>query len=115
MATTVEESAGGKRGFESSGKPPGQTGTFAVRGDYWSLGYGGPTFPLKDLKGLSYIQRLLQHPGEEFHSLDLLSGTGTTYHAESGPLTSARTEGTDSVGGLGDSGEMLECASEAGI
>jgi predicted ATPase len=96
----------GKRGVQSSSEPAAQTGTFAVRGDYWSLGFGGPTFPLKDLKGLSYIQRLLQHPGEEFHSLDLLSGT--TLHAESGPLTSARTEGTDAVGGLGDSGEMLD-------
>ena len=106
MATTGELSDSGKRGVQSSRKPAAQTGVFAVRGDYWSLGYGGPTFPLKDLKGLSYIQRLLQHPGEEFHSLDLL--TGTTLHAESGPLTLARTEGTDAVGGLGDSGEMLD-------
>ena len=106
MATTGEGSGVGRRGFESSGKPAAQTGTFAVRGDYWSLGCGGPSFPLKDVKGLSYIQRLLQHPGEEFHSLDLLSGS--TLYAESGPRTSARTEGTDTVGGLGDSGEMLD-------
>ena len=106
MATTEQVSDSGKRGVQSSSKPAAQTGTFAVRGDYWSLGYGGPTFPLKDLKGLGYIQRLLQHPGEEFHSLDLLSGT--THHAESGPLTLERTEGTDAVGGLGDSGEMLD-------
>ena len=83
MATTEEGSGVGRKGFESSGKPAAQAGTFAVRGDYWSLGCGGPAFPLKDVKGLSYIQRLLQHPGEEFHSLDLLSGS--TLHAESAP------------------------------
>ena len=87
MATTEQVSDSVKRGVQSSSKPAAQTGIFAVRGDYWSLGYGGPTFPLKDLKGLSYIQRLLQHPGEEFHSLDLLSET--TLHAESGPDFSA--------------------------
>ena len=88
--------------------PAAETGTFTVRGDYWTLGYGGTTFTLKDVKGLSYIQRLLQHPGEEFHSLDLLSGPGLMNLAGSDHKPSAQIEGTDRVGGLGDSGEMLD-------
>ena len=108
MATTDEVVAGRKGGTESPGKPASVTGTFAVRGDYWTLGYGRATFPLKDIKGLSYIQRLLQHPGEEFHSLDLLSGPGLVNLAESEHGPSVQVEGTDRVGGLGDSGEMLD-------
>jgi hypothetical protein len=108
LATTEERSDGLKGGVEPPAKAAAQTGTFAVRGDYWSLGYGGPSFPLKDVKGLSYIQRLLQHPGQEFHSLDLLSGPGSMNLAENELRTSVQIEGTDSVGGLGDSGEMLD-------
>jgi predicted ATPase len=107
LATTEEGSGGRITGAESIGKPAA-TGTFAIRGEYWTLSYGGTTFPLKDFKGLSYIQRLLQHPGEEFHSLDLLRGPGSIALAETERGTSAQIEGTDSVGGLGDSGEMLD-------
>ena len=108
MATTDEGAAGRKRGTETPTKPSSESGTFSVRGDYWTLGYGGTTFPLKDIKGLCYIQRLLQHPGEEFHSLDLLSGPGLVNLSESEHGLSEQIEGTDRVGGLGDSGEMLD-------
>jgi predicted ATPase len=108
LATTEERSGGRKKGVEPPGKPAAANGTFAVRGEYWTLGCGGTTFPLKDIKGLSYIQRLLQHPGEEFHSLDLLSGPGSMNRAASKHKHAAQPEGTDSVGGLGDSGEMLD-------
>jgi hypothetical protein len=79
-------------------------GVFSVHDDYWTLGYGGITFPLKDIKGLSYIRRLLQHPSAEFHSLDLLRDPGSTNFTEIWYGTSLRIEGADSVGGLGDSG-----------
>jgi hypothetical protein len=74
--------------------PTGQTGVFVCRGEYWTIGYGSASFSLKDIKGLGYIQRLLQHPGEEFHSLDLLNGPGARAAA--------------SISGLGDAGEMLD-------
>lgn len=108
MATSKEGLGGRKTGVEFIGKPAAKIGTFAVRGDYWTLGYGGSTFALKDVKGLSYIQRLLQHPGQEFHSLDLLSGPGLMNFTESDHKPSKQIEGTDRVGGLGDSGEMLD-------
>lgn len=60
-----------------------QSGLFVCNGEYWTLGYNNADFSLKDIKGLGYIQRLLQHPGEEFHSLDLLNGPGGGAELES--------------------------------
>jgi non-specific serine/threonine protein kinase len=50
------------------------TGVFALTGDYWTLGYRGARFTLRDTFGLGIIQRLLQHPGERFSALDFRSG-----------------------------------------
>ena len=49
-----------------------RSGVFSRSGDYWTIGLGASRFPIRDIKGLGYIQRLLQHPGKEFHALDLL-------------------------------------------
>jgi tetratricopeptide (TPR) repeat protein len=88
--------------------PSTSTVIFARNREYWTVGYAGSIFPLKDVKGLSYIQRLLQHPAEEFHSLDLLNGPGTGPAPVSNERSLVKPEGTDSVGGLGDAGEMLD-------
>ena len=80
----------------------------ARTGEFWTIGYSGKTFSLKDLKGLSYIQRLLQHPGEEFHALDLLSGPTSVSSANRGDQSSPIIEGTHRVGALGDAGEALD-------
>jgi TolB-like protein len=85
-----------------------QTAVFAASGEYWTLGYSGATFPLKDVKGLSYIWRLLRHPGEELHALDLLHESGAVTNMSSDGQVLAKPEGTDRVGGLGDAGEMLD-------
>jgi len=88
----------------------GQAGIFACSGEYWTLGCGNTTFSLKDIKGLGYIQRLLQHPGEEFHALDLLGSTGTSAAPEVERVDQNSVLGgaTVSIGGLGDAGEMLD-------
>ena len=87
-----------------------QTGVFVCSGEFWTVGYGNTSFSLKDIKGLGYIQRLLQHPGEEFHSLDLLSGpsAGTAADLERTDKASLLGGATVSIGGLGDAGEMLD-------
>jgi predicted ATPase len=54
-----------------------QTGIFALTGEYWTIRYCGVKCSLRNSLGLSYVQRLLQNPGEEFHALDLLMGRGT--------------------------------------
>jgi len=68
----------------------------------------GSTFSLKDVKGLSYIQRLLQHPGEEFHALDLLGTEAAPAQDPSADQAAVLGGAGVSVGGLGDAGEMLD-------
>ncbi len=95
--------------WEPLPKPAGATtGILTRNGEYWTVGYGGTNFSLRDVKGLNYIQRLLQHPGEEFHSLDLLNGPVAAIPPDGDEKSSVRPEGTDRVGGLGDAGEMLD-------
>jgi len=83
-----------------------RTAIFVLNGEYWTVGYGGATFLLKASKGLAYIHRLLRHPNEEFHVLDLLSGSGTNFIPESADTSS--TDSSLTVGRLGDAGEMLD-------
>ena len=47
---------------------------FRKEGEYWTVGYGGKAFRLKDTKGLGYLAHLLRHPAAEFHVLDLAGG-----------------------------------------
>ena len=51
-----------------------QKGIFRKEGEYWTVGYGGKSFRLKDTKGLGYLAHLLRHPAAEFHVLDLVGG-----------------------------------------
>jgi hypothetical protein len=90
------------------GTPPAQTGILARNGEYWTVGFSGTRFSLRDVKGLSYIQRLLQHPGEEFHALDLLSGPGALANTESANPDNASLPVGVNIGGPGDAGEMLD-------
>jgi class 3 adenylate cyclase/tetratricopeptide (TPR) repeat protein len=94
--------------WEPLSKPSsGIRAIFARTGEYWTVRYGDANFSLKDVKGLSYIQRLLQHPGEEFHALDLLDrpGAGSSAAADETSMLSDTGVG---IGGLGDAGEMLD-------
>jgi tetratricopeptide (TPR) repeat protein len=68
--------------------------------DFWTITFGADSFQLKDTKGLGFLQTLLQHPGREFHVLDL-SGGGE-------PLV----EGSGRQAG-GDAGELLDPAARA--
>src|ERR1700683_3100702 len=63
----------------SSGAAPARgrnahAGIIRKEGEYWTVGYGGKTFRLRDTKGLGYLAHLLRHPGVEFHVLDLFGG-----------------------------------------
>jgi len=84
------------------------TALFALNGENWTVGYAGNTFSLRASKGLAYIHRLLGNPREEFHSLDLLSGSGAQFTPESSTFETSSTETDLSVGRLGDAGEMLD-------
>jgi predicted ATPase len=87
-----------------------QLGRFVQHGEDWTIGYGAETFPLRNVLGLTYIQRLLQHPGEQFHALDLLSGTTSSefLEADASRLTRSRDDDNLVVGRPGDTGPILD-------
>jgi hypothetical protein len=90
--------------------PGTQSGIFVSSGEYWTIGHGGKSFSLKGVKGLSYIQRLLRHPHDEFHVLDLLNepGTGTNSGITVTDISSVLRDSGVSIGRLGDAGEILD-------
>jgi tetratricopeptide (TPR) repeat protein len=112
LAETFHGSAEYKTKSASHGSAPTQTGIFTRGGEYWTVGYAGATSSLRDIKGLHYIQRLLQHPGEEFHALDLLGDSGASAVSESERIEkheSSLPAGVFFRHGLsGDAGEMLD-------
>jgi tetratricopeptide (TPR) repeat protein len=69
---------------------------FLREGEYWSVTYGGSTFRLKDSLGLGYLVRLLEHPGQEIHVLDLAGER------------SAGGAGVNEAIDTGDAGELLD-------
>src|SRR6266446_5089608 len=93
-----------------------QKGVFRKEGEYWTVGYGGISFRLKDSKGLGYLAHLLRHPSVEFHVLDLAGGiAGQRDDNESNQSAHGLPPGDDDlekprihVTGLGDAGEMLD-------
>jgi hypothetical protein len=88
--------------------PAARIGTFAQNGEFWTISYGGESFSRKDVKGLAYLRFLLQHPGEEFHAMDLVRGTGATVLTHSSAAEATSAASGLSIGGLGDAGEMLD-------
>src|SRR5258705_6079131 len=94
-----------------------EKGIFRKEGEYWTIGYGGKAFRLKDSKGLAYLARLLRHPWTEFHALDLVGATAGRNaseeepHRPNGALPQSAEELESAgihMGGLGDGGELLE-------
>src|SRR5260370_32039218 len=51
-----------------------QKGVFRKEGEYWTVGYGGNAFRLKDTKGLGYLPQLIPHSANEFHLRHLVWG-----------------------------------------
>jgi predicted ATPase len=83
-----------------------QAGIFASAGEYWTIGYGGVTCTLRNSLGLSYVQRLLQSPGEEFHAQDLLTGGTLSVGDAERPDKNALRDLTPSR--LNDLGPMID-------
>ena len=89
---------------------PGDTplNVFRPEGEYWTIGYRGSTFRLRDAKGLRHLHRLLADPGREFHVTDLVTVTGET-RAHSG---GAAREGL-SIVSSSDAGSLLDPEAKA--
>jgi tetratricopeptide (TPR) repeat protein len=109
MATRSTNSGGGSA---LSGDGTRSSAVFARNGEYWTLGYRGATFQLRDIKGLTYIQRLLRHPDAEFHVLDLHSDSGSAAVSDSSRVEKYESDLPKGVsfrqGLTGDAGEMLD-------
>src|SRR6266850_6894637 len=93
-----------------------QMGIFRKEGEYWTIGFAGNAFRLKDTKGLGYLAHLLRHSAVEFHVLDLVGGiAGERDEDEAGRPAHGlprREEDLEKAGihiaSLGDAGEMLD-------
>ncbi len=99
-----------------------QTGVFARNGETWTIEYRGEAVSLRDVRGLAYIQELLQHPRREFHCLDLTAGVNPSGHSggaiegDNQPIDSASEDLTRAglrIGTPGDAGEMLDAAAKS--
>src|SRR5262249_38920434 len=53
---------------------PPVTNAFYREGDYWTLAYDCVVLRLRHAKGLGYLGRLLRHPNQEIHVMDLVAG-----------------------------------------
>src|ERR1700756_2440152 len=103
-------------GDRVTGFRPSVSGIFRNEGEYWTVGYGGKAFRLKDTKGLGYLAHLLRHPSVEFHVLDLAGGIPgqrdedeTSQSAQGLPRGDGNLEKAGiHIASLGDAGEMLD-------
>ncbi|HEX2272662.1 MAG TPA: AAA family ATPase [Acidimicrobiales bacterium] len=84
-------------------------GVFTLEGEYWAIHYGGAEARLRDSKGLRYLARLLQAPGQEVHALDLVVGEGGRGAAS---LGAARQSGLGTTVN-GDAGAVLDARAKA--
>ena len=109
------------RGASSSWPPipvsPEQA-LFRKEGEYWTVGYAGTQFRLKDTKGLAYVAHLLRYPGMKFHALDLARGTDFAQPGEHRAATSRfNAQELDNAGvhvrNLGGADEMLDRRAKA--
>ena len=111
LGAAMENDNGNSKGGADPSQPAdsssAQTGIFVRSGDQWTIAYGGTTFSLRDMKGLAYVQRLLQHPYENFHALDLVGWNTVGVGSETSGAGDRLPTGV-SVRGLGDAGAMLD-------
>jgi hypothetical protein len=79
--------------------------TLRREGDVWLFEYAGEPVRVRDSKGLRYLARLLDSPGVEVHSLDLMGAGEAPAAAEAGAASDA---GLGVTAGSGDAGPLLD-------
>jgi AAA ATPase-like protein len=94
-----------------------EKGLLRKEGEYWTVGYGGKVFRLKDTKGLAYLAQLLRSPGTDVHALDLVGGTVDRgeWREDEADRCVALPQRVEElaragihIGSLGDAGEVLD-------
>src|SRR5260370_15250167 len=114
--TWSAQSGSSGTGDPAPGAPSAQTGVFRKEGEFWTVGYGGKSFRLRDAKGLGYLAHLLRRPAAEFHVLDLAGGiAGQGDDDETSQSAYGLPRGAEDlekagihIGSVGDAGEMLD-------
>jgi hypothetical protein len=87
---------------------------FRREGEYWTISYEGSVVRLKDAKGLRHLARLLTHPGQEFHAVDLEAAEGQP--GQAAPVGPRDRAGGDELAvrpDLGDAGALLDATAKA--
>lgn len=79
------------------------------RGDAWEVTGGTAPFHLRDAKGLHHLARLLAHPGQEFHALELVGAAAPTAAASATPDPELAVR----RGGQEDAGPILDPRAKA--
>jgi predicted ATPase len=123
MAPETRRARYGSAGTSNLGSSVGygKQGVLRREGEYWTVGYVGNAFRLKDTRGLGYVAHLLRHPAVEFHVLDLFGGIASRREEDESSRSAQRlprgAEDLESAGihitGLGDAGEMLDDQAKA--
>src|SRR6202171_3561597 len=95
--------------FQNTAVP--EQAIFHKEGEFWTVGYRGKFFRLKDTKGLGYLAHLLRHPTAEFHVLDLAGGISNQRDDDETSLPRGEEDletPAIHVTTLGDAGELLD-------
>jgi len=94
--------------------PEAARNLFRREGEYWTISYEGPVVRLRDAKGLRHLARLLSHPGQEFHAVDLEAAEGQP--GQAAPVGPRDRAGGDELAvrpDLGDAGVLLDATAKA--
>ena len=94
--------------------PEAARNLFRREGEYWTISYEGAVVRLRDAKGLRHLARLLAHPGQEFHALDLEAAEGQP--GQAAPVRRPGRAGDGELAvrpDLGDAGALLDATAKA--
>ncbi len=92
---------------------------FCKEGEYWTIGYAGKIFRLKDTKGLACIAHLLAHPAKEFHALELAQDAAARSEPGESDVANLRSNVHElqqagiHARRLGDAGQLLDDQAKA--
>ncbi len=82
---------------------------FRPEGEFWTVRFDGSAFSMRDARGMHHLARLLEHPGREFHALDLVASPDRGRPTAAGV---AAAEGLASDRGSG-TGPMIDAQARA--
>ncbi|MGE0827664.1 MAG: response regulator [Candidatus Binatia bacterium] len=83
---------------------------FRQHGEFWTIGYQGTHFHLKDTKGVRYLSYLLAHPHKDVHVLDFIALDGVS---SAGASSEVEDSLVDNSRGFSDAPPVLDLQARA--